>query len=230
MNKYPRSYHAPNSLGTTSDDKISKDISNLIGIRLIVTEKLDGSNFCWKTYNGDKNTYARSHAAPTKNPWDEKLRHLHYNIKHLLEDDVIIFGENMEAIHSIEYDNLESFVYLFNVVQNEMFLSWEYVELWANILGLPTVPVLFDGVVNSESELLELVERLSNEPSKVGGFDVITGNKMKEGVVARTYDEFPVDMFSKMLIKWVRKGHVSTNKHWTKSWRKATLPTTRYMK
>lgn len=39
MSKYGRTYHLPWSPGTTSDDKISNDISSLIGSEIVITEK-----------------------------------------------------------------------------------------------------------------------------------------------------------------------------------------------
>lgn len=56
--KYNRTFHLPWSPGTTNDDKISKDVSSLIGREIIITEKLDGSNEGMD--NGG--VYARSHS------------------------------------------------------------------------------------------------------------------------------------------------------------------------
>lgn len=44
--KYPRSMHFPFSPGAASDDKImqDEDYQNFLGVDLVFTEKLDGSN------------------------------------------------------------------------------------------------------------------------------------------------------------------------------------------
>ena len=81
--------------------------------------------------------------------------------------------------------------------------------------SIPTVPVLFKGVVSSEKELKDLTESLSKEPSALGG--------LREGIVVRNADIFHNDDFSDNLMKWVRKGHVQTDQHWTRDWKKAKI-------
>ena len=60
-------------------------------------------------------------------------------------DSLALFGENMFGIHSIEYDNLESFFYLFGVRRHHdgAWLSWDDVVAIANELEIPTVPLLY---------------------------------------------------------------------------------------
>ena len=41
MSKYNRTYHLPWSPGATNDDRISSDVSPLIGIDIVITEKLE---------------------------------------------------------------------------------------------------------------------------------------------------------------------------------------------
>ena len=102
--KYGRTYHYPFSPGTTSDDRINADYwSDVNDIdRLVHTEKLDGENTCLNQYG----VFARSHAAPTRHPWANYLKEKWNLIKHDL-GDLEIFGENIYAIHSIEYTNIE---------------------------------------------------------------------------------------------------------------------------
>jgi len=212
MSKYNRTYHLPWSPGATNDDRISSDVSPLIGIDIVITEKLDGEN-CGMTDNG---VYARSHAAFTTSPWSREVRNLHkILVEGQLGDGVYLFGENMEGIHSIEYTNLTSYFYLFGVRDNNIWVPWEKVEEYSYLLDIPTVPVLFKGIVNSEKELKELTEKLASENSKLGG--------KREGIVVRNADMFHNDDFSSNVMKWVRKGHVQTDEHWTRNWQKAKL-------
>jgi len=44
VEKYPRTYHLQCSPGTTSDDRISKNINKLYSEHIIISEKLDGEN------------------------------------------------------------------------------------------------------------------------------------------------------------------------------------------
>jgi len=91
MSKYNRTYHFPFSPGATSDDKISQDVSSLIGIDIVITEKLDGSN----TAITKDGVYGRSHAEFSRNPWDIKSWELYRKIKNDIGEDIFIFGEGM---------------------------------------------------------------------------------------------------------------------------------------
>lgn len=212
MSKYNRTYHFPFSPGATNDDRIADSMSNLVGQEIVITEKLDGEN-CGMT---DKGVYARSHAEFTKSPWSREVRALHkLMVEDELGDGVYLFGENMEGIHSIEYSNLTSYFYIFGMRDNNIWVPWEKVEEYSYLLDIPTVPVLFKGVVNSEKELKELVEKLSKEKSALGG--------VREGIVARSAGMFHNDDFADNVMKWVRKGHVQTDEHWTRNWVKAKI-------
>lgn len=211
MSKYNRTYHFPFSPGATNDDRIADSMSNLIGQEIVISEKIDGEN-TGMTCGG---VYARSHAAFTTSAWSREVRQIHDRIKFDIPEDVFIFGENMEGIHSIEYTNLKSYFYIFGIRNNNIWIPWKDVEDWAFLLDLPTVPVLFKGVFNSEKELKALVEKLTKEPSELGG--------QREGIVARVAGMFHNDDFSTHVLKWVRKDHVTTDEHWTRNWKKAKL-------
>lgn len=211
MSKYNRTYHLPWSPGTTSDDRIAKSIDSILGIDIVITEKLDGEN-TGMTKDG---VYARSHAEFTTSNWSKEVRQLHQLIKNDLSEDVFLFGENMEGIHSIEYSNLESYFYIFGVRDNNIWIPWESVEEYSYILDIPTVPVLYKGIINSEKELRSIVDDLVSKPSTLGG--------LREGIVIRNADMFHNDDFSTNIFKWVRKDHVQTDIHWTRNWRKAKI-------
>jgi RNA ligase len=84
--------------------------------------------------------------------------------------------------------------------------EWDMVVSQAAELALPTVPVVFRGVVESEKKLEELTRDLCAEPSVFGG--------VREGVVVRRRAAFDDATFSRYLAKWVRKDHVTTDEHW----------------
>lgn len=212
MSKYNRTYHLPFSPGATSDDKISKNVDSLLGVDIVINEKLDGEN----TGMTDEGVYARSHAAFTTSPWSREVRQLHdIKVRGNLGENVFLFGENMEGIHSIEYTNLESYFYIFGVRDNNIWIPWQSVEEYSYLLDIPTVPVLFKGKVNTEKELKELVENLVSKQSKLGG--------EIEGVVVRNAGMFHNDDFKDNVMKWVRKDHVTTDEHWTRNWKKSKL-------
>ena len=211
MSKYPRTYHLPYSPGSTSDDKISNGVDTLLNKEIIITEKLDGSNTSITKYG----VYARSHSDFSKNPWDIKSWEIWNRIKMDIDDDVYLFGEGMYAIHSIEYTNLDSYFYLFGVRDNNIWIPWSGVEEYSYLLDIPTVPVLFKGVVNSEKELKDIVNELVSKKSQLGG--------PIEGIVVRSDGMFHNDDFAENVMKWVRAGHVQTDEHWTRNWVKAKL-------
>lgn len=212
MSKYNRTYHLFFSPGATNDDRMSKSVDTLLGIDIVITEKLDGEN-CGMTDHG---VYARSHAAFTISPWSREVRALHkLSVEDELGEGVYLFGENMEGIHSIEYTNLTSYFYIFGIRDNNIWIPWEKVEEYSYLLDIPTVPVLFKGVINSEKELKDLTEKLASEPSELGGH--------REGIVVRNASLFHDDDFAQNVMKWVRKGHVQTDEHWTRNWKKAKI-------
>ena len=216
--KYPRTYHLPWSPGTTSDDKkLSGDWFDMYkGKEIIITEKLDGENIAINRYD----CYARSHGAPTRSPWSINIwgkDGIFQNIYDKLGENEWIFGENLYGEHSIHYDKLPNYYFLFAVMDTEEYVwySWDEIRLVSEIIKIPTVPELWRGIIESEEQLKYLVNKFVNQPSVYGD--------TREGVVIRNSNEFPIDEFSKNVCKWVRPNHVQTDEHWTKNRKKAIL-------
>jgi hypothetical protein len=221
VDKYPRTYHIKGSPGTNNDDRISKNIRMICSGEIVMTEKLDGSN----TSISKHGVYGRSRVAPSKNPWDDWMKPLWNTIKNDL-GEFELCGENMYGIHSIEYSNLNSHFYVFGIrdTERDAWLSWDEVEFYANMLDLPTVPVLFKSESTFKCEPEFILEKVLNfvaQPSTLS--DEKHFITPKEGVVTRIRGEFPNDMFFNSIFKWVRKGHVKTDKHWSKNWVRAKL-------
>lgn len=219
--KYGRTYHYPFSPGTTSDDRISRhywdDFSRHASV--IHTEKLDGENNCLSRYG----VFARSHATPTTSPWTQSLRERWAVIKGDL-GDLEVFGENLYAVHSIEYKKLEHHYYVFAVRLKDTWLAWEEVKFYAAMFDFPTVPELASVRPGDEKQFQGEVITLSQQPSLFDGMDVQTGLPCsREGIVSRNADAFAVDRFAQNVIKYVRQGHVKTDTHWTRNWRRAKL-------
>lgn len=206
--KYNRTFHFPFSPGATNDDKIATSMEGLLVDPIVITEKMDGSNTSLE-FDG---CFARTHSGPPSHASFDELKALHATIKYKIPQNMQLFGEWCYAHHSIAYEQLPGYFMLFNV--REIFnnfleagwASWEEVEMWAEEIGVPTVPALFKGVVNSEKELQELVESLMIQPSLCGG--------IREGVVVRTQGFFLDGDFSDYVMKCVRANHVQTTEHW----------------
>lgn len=204
--KYNRTFHFPWSPGATNDDKIATSIESLIKVPIVLTEKMDGSNTSLEA----DGCYARTHSGPPTHASFDGLKALHAEIKFDIQKNMQIFGEWCYAKHSIEYNELPDYFLMFGVREllgdDHYWYSWDDVELFADYYGLFTVPVLFRGIVNSEKELQDLVNSFMNQPSACGG--------IREGVVARVYEEFSDKNFSSSVMKCVRANHVQTSEHW----------------
>jgi hypothetical protein len=220
--KYGRTYHFPFSPGTTSDDRINHqywdDIAQIKNC--IHTEKLDGENNCLSRYG----VFARSHAAPTTSAWTRAIRERWQLLKNDL-GDYEIFGENLYAIHSIEYKDIEDYYYVFGVRELDQWLNWEETCFIAAAFDLPVVPVIQSNVAVSDKKLFEQeFLHLVQQPSVFASVDVQTQQPCTlEGIVTRNADMYAVDDFAKNVFKYVRKGHVKTDEHWTRNWKRAPL-------
>ena len=222
--KYPRTYHLPYSPGATKDDKKLQTgwFDYYKEKEIVITAKLDGENTCFSS----QDVYARSHGAPTRSPWSRNLwdpsNGLYWKIKHMIGESELIFGENLYGEHSITYDKLPSYWFMFAGYDKEtdIWYSWDDVKLMASYLEVPHVPELWTGVIDTELQLKELVEKFVNEPEIYG--------PQREGVVIRLRDQFAGNDFSHYVCKWVRPNHVQTDEHWTRNWKKAELIGNKY--
>lgn len=191
--KYPRTPHLPWSPGGTSDDAYLFDVAHFEGREVVITEKMDGEN----TTMYREAIHARS-VDSQHHPSRDWVKALHGQIANELPDGWRFCGENVYAKHSIAYEELDSYFYLFSVWNEEnVALSWDETVEWANLLSLETVPELYRGEFDREY---------------VKNIDLDTF--YQEGYVVRLVDGFGFDDFSVSLAKWVRKGHVQTDQHW----------------
>ncbi len=89
------------------------------------------------------------------------IKELASQISYLIPDNVQLFGENMFGIHSIEYDQLTSFFYLFGVLENRRdWWSWDHMTELANEIGVPTVPMV------TKQQVSGIIERKNYFPWK----------------------------------------------------------------
>jgi len=244
--KYNRSLHAHISLGSTSDDRFMPNgyVEAFAKMdKLILTEKLDGQNNCFSKHG----LFARSHAAPSNLPWDKPMRERWHLIKDAL-GDYEIFGENMYGVHSIAYEKLESYFYVFAVRVKDVWLSWEEVKSIAYHFEFPTVPEiplqksLAEMYTQDKNENALLAqwfhenlgmtwEASVNTSGVLGGYNPTDNTPASEGFVVRNANEFKSNDGTLQvasnefnnLCKVVRQGHVQTDEHWTKNWKPAKL-------
>ncbi len=202
--KYPRTSHLPYSPGGTDDDRRIKTVSHFLGRPIVITEKMDGSNLCMTS----KDIFARSHSGPPTHPSFDRAKARWSEIRHLIDDHLNLFNEWCYARHSIPYTALPDFMLLFGVREHrDTWWSWDEVEFMAQVLGVPTVPVLWKGSVATAAELEKIVTHIAGQISACGGD--------REGVVVRVADRIIQKDWERSIAKWVRADHVQTDDHWT---------------
>ena len=198
--KYPRTLHLPWSLSASSDDCWLNNVDHFVGKEIICSVKLDGegSNLTATTCHA-RSVDSRGHAS---RHW---LKAKHGSIARDIPDGFCIYGENMYAEHSIPYSGLTTYFYVFGIKNNNLWLSWDSVCEWCQLLDLETVPVLYRGIWDEE----KVKACYSKDRLIFGGF--------QEGYVVRLASEFTD--FSKSLAKFVRANHVQTDEHWMENWK-----------
>jgi hypothetical protein len=198
---YPRTWHLPDSPRRTKDD-CAHHIIPFANQKVIASIKRDGEN---ATIYADGYVHARSIDAPShlSQTW---IRNLAARLSYQLDPGFRLCGENLYARHAIQYDDLESYFDLFSVWDNNnISLSWSDVELWAQILDIPTVPILYRGPWNHNA----IVSAFKAYQEQHGE---------QEGWVVRTADAFAYQNFKKNVAKWVRPHHNRTTVHNWREW------------
>lgn len=192
--KYPRTLHIPQSLSVTSDDKVHKNLDQFSGLDVVITEKMDGEN----TTIHCEGTHARSVDGRSHNSraW---LKQYASGISHQLDPSERVCGEYVYARHSIAYDDLDTYFYGFAWFIDDVLQPWDDMVQRFSQLGIQTVPVLYRGPFHAQL-IDEVVSRMD-----------LT---RQEGFVIRYSGEIISDNFSSLVGKFVRNGHVQTDKHW----------------
>lgn len=205
--KYPRTFHLPWSPCVHSDDKVIHDTSHFIGKEVVVTEKLDGENtsFYHDYYHArsidSRFNYTRSWIAT-----------MHATLRHDIPKNISLIGENMWAEHSIRYNDLNGYFYLFSMWDSEYLgntdgedfcLHYDDIVEWAEMLDLPMPKILYRG---------EWDEKAIQKLSETLDFNTI------EGYVVRTTEGFLRSETNLHIAKIVRAGHVQDDsEHWLKN-------------
>jgi len=205
--KYPRTKHLPNSPGFTQDDERLVEISHLIGKEVIYTEKLDGE--CTNCLAEKIHARSEESSHHSSQSW---MKSFYSSFAWKIQPNIQIVGENVYAKHSIFYDNLTTFFYVFAIIdlEKKVFKSVDETIQICNELGLQYVPILYRGTFRPDFQI----------PSKSAFGDTI------EGFVVRVISEFLIEESGKNMAKWVRAGHVQTDEHWKNNWKPNKLALT----
>lgn len=195
--KYPRTYHVPWSPGLKNDDRMMESTERWNGMHVVVTEKVDGENTTM--YNDYMHARSLEYEGAI---WRDRIKPIHGNVKYDIPEGWRICGENMSAVHSIHYENLPSYFMMFSIWNDQnVCMSWQETLDWSELLGINVVPTLYWGTWN-EAAVREISSNLDTEK--------------QEGLVIRPAGSFAFRDFRNVVGKWVRKGHVQTDEHWTR--------------
>lgn len=198
--KFPKTPHVPWSKTITSDDIVLSDTEKPPVAhcgQVVVTEKLDGEGTSmYHDYIHARSTTASPHPSRT---W---VKSLHSQISYLIPEDRKICGENVYAKHSIFYDKLPTYFFVYAIITEAgQVLSWFNTEYWAEKLGLQTVPVLYCGPYDET-----MIKSCFTGRSRFGD--------TQEGYVIRNFYEFDVKDYGQNVHKFVRPNHVQSSENW----------------
>lgn len=211
--KYPRTPYWPDSPGQGRASERHDCPARFVGPEVVVTEKIDGGNTM--IHRGE--VYARSVSAPSRASWMAMVRkHTAWKVQ---EDDLYLYGEDIYAVHSIEYDPVfeDRTFFAFALRRGDRFASFAEVESYAASHDIPLVPVLYRGCFDSLPAVRSFLEHALARPSALGG--------VREGLVLRMAGGFPASDFAQNVCKSVRPNHVQTQPDWRRQWRRIkTLP------
>jgi hypothetical protein len=193
--KYPRTPHMPFSPGHSPDDRKLGSLVHFEGKEVVITLKRDGENTSLYT-NG---FHARS-IDSRHHPSRDWVAAWHANMAHNIPAGFRICGENLWARHSLAYTDLTSYFEGFSVWdETNTALDWDATLEWFALLDIVPVPERWRGVFD-----LTVVHQLVDELNL----------DTEEGLVMRLAGRIRYEDFARSYAKWVRKNHVTTDKHW----------------
>jgi hypothetical protein len=184
----------PWSPGLGKGDRVIENMSAFLADeRVIVTRKMDGEST--SMYADGLHARSLDFHTDVRRDW---IRAFHAQIAHEIPENWRLCGENLFAKHSIAYDNLASYFFGFSVWnEKNACLPWDETIEWFKLLGIESVPVLYDGEYRG---FLKDRERFVDPEH--------------EGYVIRLSCGFSYRDFRRCVAKYVRKDHVQTSEHW----------------
>lgn len=200
--KYLKTFHLPFSPGLQNDDRRLPDEHCFDGKTSVISIKMDGENTsCYRDAIHARSLYAMTHYS------QHYMKGLWAAFRYQIPKNWRVCGENLYARHSIPYLDLPSFFMVFNVWDaGNNCLPFDDTIEFCNKIGLHHVPVIgFTNIINANWDVVKQQFELAI-------------NRGQEGIVIRNIESFHYDDFQSNVAKAVRKNHVQTDVHWTKTW------------
>ena len=205
--KYFKTFHLPFTMSSTADDKILSHLETQKWFYPMedayASLKMDGE--CTTIGRG----YSHARSLDSKDHWSRHhIKQLAASLYKDIQPGWRICGENMLAVHSIKYTNLESFFYVFSIWdETNTRLSLDDMIEYCDYTNLKIAPILERGPYRKFNF------------SKHFGLDFT----QDEGYVVSNSGRFEFDQAYKNIAKVVRANHVQSDEHWIHSTEKNLL-------
>jgi hypothetical protein len=167
IEKYPRTRHLQGSRLQEGDHDLTQlPARELVGRHVVVEEKVDGANMGISfTPRGELLLQSRGHYLTGGSAHEDQFdivkawaQTMRGTLWELLGGRYVMYGESMVKKHSCFYDHLPHFFMEFDVFDRERraFLSTELRRILFAGSPVVSVPVLWEGTLRSEGDLLAL--------------------------------------------------------------------------
>jgi ATP-dependent RNA circularization protein (DNA/RNA ligase family) len=181
-----------------------KEARALMTGKLVVTEKMDGSNVGVIGTAGDPVLQKRASLV-------DASEHNQYNlfkawaqtknkVLRALPKKWIVYGELMFTVHTIQYDKLPDWFLVFAIWDGQEYMPWKEMIKSTKAAGLHTVPFIAEGYFDRATIVDELMPKMS-----------AYGNEEAEGIVVYNYKK---QMRGKIVKPEFVKRHTHNTK-WT---------------
>lgn len=140
--KFPRTMHLPSSENLQNNDRRIKNLDAFRGQEVVISVKRDGEGSTLYT------DYLHARSIDSKDhPTRSVLRAIHASLKHEIPPGYRICGENLYAVHSIEYDDLRSHFECFAIFDPvNRVLSWDEMTEYCALIGVGVAPGFENGI------------------------------------------------------------------------------------
>lgn len=198
--KYPRTPHLHWSCGTHADDPdrvVPYDFLN--GRQVVVSEKMDGMNVSvyWDGYVHARSTDSSMHPSTA---W---IKAFAPSFAYKLPKGMRVCGEYLYAQHTIPYHSLPSYFMVHSIWRDALCLAWDETVGWCGVLGLATVPILYEGRWNPADHY------------RFDRADSAYTREHPEGYVVRFAGTFTIGLFQDCIAKFVGSSFIVGPTHWS---------------
>lgn len=190
--KYPKTPYLV--ISPQQDPEFLIDIKELLHKPIVITTKMDGSNVTLtRAHVGARNGTVANHSS------FDYLKAKHSEIKNLIPEGIQLFCEWLFAKHSIHYNDLEAYLQVITIYDQQSQLFWSFPEVreWCEQNGFSVVPILGEALFDTEWEFISKVHDIFEQQAK----------DSHEGIVIRNKYPFYYVDFSRNVGKMVREGH-----------------------